>query len=213
MHRIYVLDPAPISRHGLRLTIEEEYDMEVVGESGSFESFLADLDGLSVDGLVTELALADTSGLTVITELRRRGHQFGILVFSDRDEVLYAGEAFRVGAEGYLMKTAPSAEVVSAVRQVLGRGVYVSEAMSRHFLHLMARGYGDRPEQSIRERLSPREVEVFRLLGRGESSSDIARELDLSEHTVQSYRARIKQKLGIETREELIRKAVLFGEE
>jgi DNA-binding NarL/FixJ family response regulator len=160
---------------------------------------------------VIDISLANESGLELIKNLLRQFPQVALIVLSMHDEALYAERALRAGARGYVMKHETSKSVLASIRQVLGGGLYVSERIANRIaLRLTS---SRRPVASSPvERLSDRELEIFRLLGQGRSPSEIARDLNLSLKTVQAYCARAKEKFGITSLTELLRAAIQWDD-
>ena len=143
----------------------------------------------------------------MIKDILARHTAMPILVVSTHEEMLYAERSLRAGAKGYIMKQEPTAEVMKAIRKVLGGGVYLSERMRDRMVERVTGG-GLHPARSTVERLSDRELDVFRLIGKGRTTRGIAAGLHLAVSTVGTYRTKIKEKLGLETSAELMRRAI-----
>jgi DNA-binding NarL/FixJ family response regulator len=150
--------------------------------------------------------------MELVKHLQARMPEVRTLVVSRHDESLYAERAIRAGARGYIMKLEAGDVIVKAVRQVMDGGIYVSDEINERLLLSMASGGRERISQSPLEVLSDRELEVFELTGRGTGTRDIAERLHLSVKTVESYRARIKKKLNLESATELMQHAVQWVE-
>jgi len=150
--------------------------------------------------------------MELVKHLQARMPDVRTLVVSRHDESLYAERAIRAGARGYIMKLEAGDVIVKAVRHVMNGGIYVSDEINERLLLSMAAGGRDRITQSPLEVLSDRELEVFELTGRGTGTRDIAERLHLSVKTVESYRARIKKKLNLESATELMQHAVQWVE-
>jgi DNA-binding NarL/FixJ family response regulator len=131
------------------------------------------------------------------------------MVLSIHDETLYAGRALQAGAKGYVMKNAPTSEVMRAVRKVLHGGVYLSDQMQNRLIEMAAAG-GAVAAGSDVERLSDRELEVFTLIGQGRSTAEIGASLYISGSTVATHREHIMTKLNLENSRELMRQAVTW---
>ncbi len=207
-HDIIIVDDHPLMRKGLALTLDAEIDLDVVGQMSSAEDALEDLDRLDPDLAVIDISLPGMSGMELVKHLQARAPHIRTLVVSRHDEQLYAERAIRAGARGYIMKLEAGDVIVKAVRQVLGGGIYVSDEINERLLMSMAMGGRERIQQSPLEILSDRELEVFELTGRGLGTRDIAERLHLSVKTVESYRARIKNKLNLDSATELMQHAV-----
>lgn len=210
MKKILLVDDHPLMRKGLALTLETEVDLTVAAQAASAEEALSLMDKTSPDLAVIDVSLPGMSGLELIKHLKAMKPDLAVLVVSRHDESLYAERAIRAGARGYLMKMEAADVIVKAVRHILNGGIYVSEEIKeRLLLGMMA---GKDVSQSPLEVLSDRELEVFELTGRGLGTREIAERLHLSVKTVESYRARIKNKLSLSTAPELIQHAVQWVE-
>ena len=184
--RVLLVDDHPVVRHGLGLLIDQEDDLMVCGESSSAVETLNSFTTGEPDIAVVDLSLQDSSGLELTTALKEIQPSLPILVLSMHDESLYAERALRSGARGYVMKQESAETVLTAIRKVLNGGIYLSESLSSHIL----RGFIDGTEAQVEkfgiETLSNRELEVFELIGRGNSTRDIANRLGLSVKTIES---------------------------
>jgi DNA-binding NarL/FixJ family response regulator len=158
---------------------------------------------------VVDLVLQDGSGLQLVHDIRSRHPHLAILALSVEDERIYARRALQAGAQGYLMKVAVTEEVVVAIRQILDGHVYVSPAMQIRLLDSLATGHVP-VDGSPTERLTNREVEVFRLLGTGLRTREVATRLHVSIKTIETYCERIKATLGLSSFPELLREAILW---
>ena len=204
---IVIVDDHPAIREALATSIGTKIDMRLVGESGTATKALQLLERRSPDVIVVDISLEDAHGLDLIEEVRKRFPAVRIVVFSMYDESVYAERAIRAGASGYVMKTASTQEVVEAIRTV-GKGeVYLSKPIASRILRKVIQDQ-DYELTSATDRLTDREITVFRMLGEGQSVRDIAETLDLSRKTVETYRRRAKEKLGFETVAELLQYAV-----
>lgn len=211
-HRLYIVDDHPLMRLGYRSLLESEPDLEVCGEAGSVvEGFARILDTVP-DLVITDISLADGSGLDLIRRVHDRRPELPILVVSMHDEMLYAERALRAGARGYLMKGEADADLVATVRTLLGGGQHLSPRMQARALEQMAgrAAPAGEPPEAV---LADRELEVFELLGRGLSTRDVADTLRVSPKTVETYRGRIKEKLGLADSNQLLHRAVRYAQE
>ena len=211
MKKILLVDDHPLMRKGLALTINAEPDLDVVAQVESAEEALDAFEKTMPDLVVVDISLPGMSGLELIKHLLALKPDVIVLVVSRHDEALYAERAIRAGARGYVMKLEAGEVIVKAVRRVLNGGVYVSEEINERLLVGMATGRSTMTESPL-EVLSDRELEVFELTGRGLGTRDIAERLHLSVKTVESYRARIKNKLNLNTATELMQHAVQWVE-
>jgi DNA-binding NarL/FixJ family response regulator len=205
--RIVMVDDHPLMRKGLALTLESDPVFEVVAQLDRGEELIQKLDEYNPDLIIIDISLPGMSGLELVKHLIAQKEDIKILVVSRHDESLYAERVIRAGAKGYIMKLEAGDVLLKAVRKVLNGGIYVSDEVSERLLMGMARGNKDAMESPI-EMLSDRELEVFELTGKGNSTRDIAERLHLSVKTVESYRARIKTKLNLENATELMVHAV-----
>ncbi|WP_420454477.1 response regulator transcription factor [Rubrivirga sp.] len=205
-HRIFVVDDHALTRRGYAALLGEEIDLAVVGEAESadaaLDAFARDLPDL----VVLDLTLGGMSGLELLKHLGARYPELPVLVVSMHDEALYGERVLRAGARGYVMKSEVDTVIVEAIRRVVRGGVYVSEPMSTKILMQYA-GAPSGPPASPVEALSDRELEVFEHLGRGASTAEIAGAMVVSTKTVDTYRARIKDKLGLGSHGDLLRRA------
>jgi DNA-binding NarL/FixJ family response regulator len=209
--KVYLVDDHPIVRQGLIKLIEQEDGLEVCGESGSVAEALSELKKLSPDVILVDISLEDSNGLELIKLVDDLGMQIPMLVLSMHDETLYAEHALRAGASGYVMKQAASNTLIQAIEKVLEGEIYVSKAMSSQMLKMAFRSSGEDTRTGT-ETLSLRELEVFELIGRGNSTREIAEQLSLSVKTIETYRAHIKDKLQLRSGTELMQRAIHWVE-
>ena len=209
--QVYLVDDHPIVRQGLIKLIEQEPGLEVCGESGSVSEALAELKTLGPDVILVDISLEDSNGLELIKMVDDLGMQIPMLVLSMHDESLYAEHALRAGASGYVMKQAASNTLIQAIEKVLEGEIYVSKTMSSQMLKMAFRSSGEDTRTGT-ETLSLRELEVFELIGRGNSTREIAELLSLSVKTIETYRAHIKDKLQLRSGTELMQRAIHWVE-
>ena len=210
-NRIIIVDDHPLMRKGLALTLDSEIDLTVCGQVDSAEEAIDMLDSLDPDLAIVDISLPGMSGIELVKHLHALRPNLRVLVVSRHDETLYAERAIRAGARGYVMKMEAADVIVQAVRRVLRGGIYVSDEINERLLLSMASGHSSLTHSPL-EVLSDRELEVFELTGRGQSTREIAERLHLSIKTVESYRARIKEKLNLSTAAELMQHAVQWVE-
>jgi DNA-binding NarL/FixJ family response regulator len=209
--KVYLVDDHPIVRQGLIKLIEQEEGLEVCGESGTVTDALEDLKQLGPDVILVDISLEDSNGLELIKLVDDLGMQIPMLVLSMHDESLYAEHALRAGASGYVMKQAASGTLIQAIQKVLDGEIYVSKEMSSQMLKMAFRNSGEETRTGT-ESLSLRELEVFELIGRGNSTREIAEQLHLSVKTIETYRAHIKDKLQLRSGTELMQRAIHWVE-
>jgi DNA-binding NarL/FixJ family response regulator len=204
--RILIVDDHPIVRDGLNLRISAESDLEVCGEAENVVQALEKVEATRPDLVMVDIALKASHGLELIEQLAARFPQVKMLVVSGFEESLYAERAVRAGANGYLNKQESNEKLIEAIRVVMRGDCYLSEAMKQRMLARVVRRrtVGSSPA----ELLTNREMEIFRLIGSGMTTSAIANQLFLSPHTIDSHRENIKKKLGVKNAAELNRQAV-----
>jgi DNA-binding NarL/FixJ family response regulator len=208
MYKILIVDDHPLMRKGLAMTLDAEMDLSVVGQIATAEEAMEKLDDLNPDLAVVDISLPGMGGLELVKHLQAMYPNLRTLVVSRHDESLYAERAIRAGARGYIMKLEAGDVIVRAVRHVLNGGIYVSDEVKERLLFGVALGGKNTLAQSPLEVLSDRELEIFEHTGRGLGTREIAEMLHLSVKTVESYRARIKAKLNVNTAAELMQRAV-----
>lgn len=210
--RIFLIDDHPVVRSGVKTFLEGQPDFEVCGESAGPQEALAALAKTQPDLVLVDIGLGETSGLDLIKNLRNLCGHTRILVLSMYDEAMYAERALRAGAHGYVMKSEPPETILKAVRQVLAGEVYTSASVSSRLVkRAVGAGAGEQP--SPLSSLSDRELEVFRMLGQGMTTREIAASLHLSIKTVETYREHLKRKLHLDNAAQLIRCAVEWAKE
>lgn len=208
MHRILLVDDHPLMRKGLAMTLGAEPDFTVVSQTDSAERALSLIEEKApIDLAIIDISLPGMSGLELVKHLEALHPEVRALVVSRHDETLYAERSIRAGAKGYVMKLEASDVIVEAARRVLGGGIYVSQEINERLLMSMATGNSLMKESPL-ELLSDRELEVFELIGQGIGTRDIAERLHLATKTVESYRARIKEKMHLSSATELMQHAV-----
>lgn len=210
--RLFIVDDHPLMRRGYRSLLESEPDLAVCGEAGSVADGFAGIIETTPDLVIADITLGDGNGIDLIRRVHDRRSDLPILVVSMHLEVLYAERALRAGARGYLMKGETDAELVSTVRTLLRGGQHLTPRMQARALDQLA-GRAAPAGQPAESALADRELEVFELLGRGFSTRDVADALRVSPKTVETYRGRIKEKLGLSDSSELLHRAVSYAQE
>ncbi len=201
MVRILVVDDHVVVREGLRWMLGREPDLEVAAEAGTAQEALEAIAASPPDVVLLDLHLPDRSGLEALEEVHRRFPELPVVVLTMSDEPEYVEEAVRAGAVGYLVKNAPQAELVRAIRAAAAGGAYIQAEVTRPLLTRFA--------QEVRRRgsapaLSPRERAVVSLLAEGLASKQIAAHLGISEATVKGYLRQIYDKLGAADRAQAV---------
>lgn len=205
--RILVVDDHPLIREGLAARIADQQDLEICGEAESVNDAIAQVKSTGPDLVIVDIQLADSYGLDLIKEIHSRFPYIKMLVVSAFDESLYAERALRAGADGYINKREIQAGILEAIRTVSSGERYLSANMTRQLVG-QAISRIDVAETDPIHRLSDRELEVFQLIGRGQTTGAIARQLYLSTHTIDTHREKIRHKLGIKNGAELMQRAV-----
>jgi len=205
--RVLLVDDHRVVLAGLRHVINNESDLEVCGEAEDRIGALKTTADTEPDIAVVDLTLKDSNGLELVNELKTLHPQLLVLVLSMHDEELFAERAFQAGANGYIMKEEGPEEFLVAMRQVLNGQVYASEAVKAKAFRQFSK-CEKRAAHSDVDSLSNRELAVYRLIGQGFPTRQIAEKLFLSTKTIETYRDRIKQKLGIANATELLQKAI-----
>lgn len=203
---VFIVDDHPIVRQGLALLINREPDLAVCGDAEEAGSALRRIEELRPDIIVVDISLAGPDGLELLKSIRARDANLPVLILSMLDESLYAERALRAGASGYIMKQEATERVLIAIRRILGGEIYVSDRMANRMLHRFAGGQAD--QGSSISTLTDRELEVFRLIGEGHGTRQIAEQLHISVKTVESYQAHIKEKLSLKNARELVQRAI-----
>lgn len=206
-HRVFVVDDHPIVRQGLALLIDREPDMVVCGSAEEAQSALEAIATSRPDILVLDISLPGPDGIELLKTIRSTDPGLPILVLSMHDESVYAERALRAGASGYIMKQEATENVLVALRRILRRELYVSDRIANKMLQQMVSG-SLKASQAPLARLTDRELEVFRLIGGGHGTREIAEELHLSVKTVESYQAHIKEKLSLQSARDLVQRAI-----
>jgi DNA-binding NarL/FixJ family response regulator len=208
-NRVFVVDDHPIVRQGLALMINAENDLTVCGEAEEAQTALQAIVDTKPDILIIDISLDGPDGLELVKHVRTLFPELPILVLSMHDETTYAERALRARANGYIMKQEATEKVLIAVRRILSGGIYLSDRMANKVLQQYIGGSAAAGHSRIAE-LSDRELEVFRLIGDGHGTRQIAEELHLSVKTVETYQAHIKEKLLLRTGRELVQQAIFW---
>ena len=208
--RVFVVDDHPIVRQGLTLLINQEADLFVCGEGEEMHSALSAIQAANPDILIVDISLNGPDGLELLKNARITSPRLPVLILSMHDESIYAERALRAGANGYIMKQEATEKVLVAVRRILSGEIYVSDRIANSMLQHYVRGSNPAQRSSVSE-LTDRELEVFRLIGEGLGTRQIAETLRLSVKTVESYQAHIKEKLCLRSARELVQHAVQWN--
>ncbi|MBM9605553.1 response regulator transcription factor [Desulfopila inferna] len=211
MTKILIVDDHPILRMGMRELLNQEDGFEVCAVAENISSARKAIRETGPDMAIIDISLAGENGLDLVKEINGSNRNMAILVLSMHDESVWAERAIRAGARGYIMKKEAAESIVTAVRNILAGKVHVSDKIMARLLDK----FHVNPDSSTactEEALTDRELEVFRLIGLGLSTREIASRMNLGVKTIGTYRDRIKQKLCIKSGSELTRRAVLWTE-
>jgi len=204
--RILIVDDHPIVREGMSALLAKEPDFEVCGEAEDVPSAIRLIDESRPNVVTVDISLENGSGIDLIRRIAKSDPSIRMVACSLHDERLYAERAMHAGALGYVNKHEATQTIVTAIRRILQGKVYLSDQISEQLAHRLIGGRG-KEVQPVVESLSDRELDVFRMIGNGLTSAQIARELHLGVKTVDTYRSRIKQKLKLTNTAQLAREA------
>ena len=205
--RIMIVDDHPIVRHGIAQLLNGQTDMEVIAEAEDAESAMKQLRDQTFELLVVDISMPGLSGLDLIRRIKAKDAHIPILVLSMHDESVYAERALAAGARGFLMKHEATEKLVSAVRKLLGGGVYLSRSLEERMFQTFVGGQiVDEPLK----RLTEREFEVLQLIAQGLTSAQIAKRINRSIKSVEAYRTAIRSKLGAKSTVDLARLALEY---
>jgi DNA-binding NarL/FixJ family response regulator len=202
---VAIVDDHPLVREGLAARISAQPDMEVCGEAADIESALELIVTKRPSLVIVDIALRNGHGIDLIKRIVAAGVNTRMLVVSAYDESFFAERALRAGALGYINKQELQGQVVEALRTVLRGERYLSAVMSQR---LIAQAIGSKVAHGGTETMTDRELQIFQLIGRGKSTREIAQELSVSVHTIDSHREHIRAKLDLRNGTELIQRAV-----
>lgn len=207
--RVFLADDHGILRAGLRLLIDAQPDMRVVGEAGDGAGTLHLVADLQPDLILLDLTMPGLGGLEVLPLLRQRAPNSRILILTMHDNEGYLRQALQAGAAGYVLKGAVDSELLNAIRAVARGETYIHSAITHKLLESLQSPLPSASDPW--DALSARELEVLRLVALGYTNSEIAEQLAISVKTVETYRARGMEKLNLRTRAELVRAAIAKG--
>ena len=207
--RIVVVDDHPLVREWLTNLIVQTADLTVCAEAGDAKGALEAVSRYRPDLAIIDLSLGEESGLDLIRTIHDRFPDVTIIVLSMHDERVYGERCIRAGARGYIMKRESSTKIIEAIHQVLQGSTYLSRELTELFAHKFVSGPpGDRSPMTL---LSARELEVFKLIGQGYETREIATALSVNIKTIQTYCTRIKEKLNLISGAELLREAMRWN--
>ncbi len=204
---VFIVDDHPLLRQGLGLLVNREPDLVVCGEAEEAQTAMREIAAKIPDILIADISLNGPDGLELLKNLRMLYPNLPVLILSMHDESIYAERALRARANGYIMKQEATEKVLVAVRRILGGDIYLSDRMANKLLHQYVSGASVDMHSRL-SALSDRELEVFRLIGEGRGTRQIAEKLHLSIKTVETYQAHIKDKLSLHSGRELVQHAI-----
>lgn len=204
MIRILIADDHAIVREGLKQIISDDPEMVVSAEASTGSQALDRLSKGAYDVVILDVSMPGGSGLAVLKQIRRTWPELPVIILTMYPEEHYAIRALKAGASGYLTKENAPEELVAAIKKAAQGGKYVSASLAEKLAFYLEAD----TRKPLHERLSDREYEVMCMIGRGRTSTEIARELHLSIKTISTYRSRILEKMGMENNAEIIRYAV-----
>lgn len=208
--RIFLVDDHAIVRCGLAGTISRDPDFEICGEADGVASALPCLRNGSVDLVIVDISLKDGNGIELVEQLCSRNRRPRVLVYSMHDDALFAERALHAGAMGYINKTSSAETLLAAIRQVMRGEIAVSPEIAKRVMQQAVGGNG-RDSKGPLDDLTPRELEVFQLIGEGRTTGEVANQLCLSRKTVETHRGKVKRKLGLKNSAELSRCAMQWA--
>ncbi len=208
--RVLVVDDHPLVRKALREAISREPDLAVCGEAEDRDGTLRAIEASRPDLAIVDLGLKNSDGMRLIQDIRDRHPRMLTLVLSMHDESLYAERSIRAGASGYISKQETPAKIMQAVRTILAGEIYWSERVAAQVASKVARSVRSANGSPL-DLLAERELQVFELIGSGISTSAVAAMLHIAVSTVESYRARIKEKMNLRDAGELLQAAIRWN--
>jgi DNA-binding NarL/FixJ family response regulator len=213
MIHVLVCDDHHIVRQGIKQVLADASDIVLAGEAENGPEAVrqvrcAAANGRAIDVVLMDIAMPQRDGLDVLRQLKREFARMPVLMLSTYPDKQYAVRSLKLGAAGYLNKSADSEQMIGAIRRVAGGGLFITPTVAEHLASSIGAGHAQQPDKPLHEKLSHREYQVFRLLSVGHSVGEIADQLSLSSNTVSTYRARILEKTGARNDVELALYAV-----
>lgn len=202
--KVFIVDDHELMREGLKSVLENDSRMKVSGEAGSFKEFLSSYRKGLADVIVLDISLPDRNGLEVLRYIKDNHPAVSVLILSMHPEERFALRALKGGAMGYLNKQTAGKELVKAIEKVRRGEVYVSAEVTGALVRELEGNRKKKPH----ELLNDREFEVFQLIAGGKTAREIGKDINLSIHTVTTYRSRILKKMNAKTTADLVRYAM-----
>ena len=210
MYQIVLAEDHALVREGIKKIVEDFSDLQVVGEVGDGEQLLMLLGTISPNMVILDISMPKIPGLEVAQEIKRRYPKIKILILTMHKKVEYLNKAIAAGVDGYLLKEDAGKELGSAINKIRQDQIYISTLLYNEMTSLFVqsrRVVQEKPE----EHLTPREIEIVKLIAEGHSSREIADQLFLSFRTIQNHRTRIMRKLGLKKNTDLVKYAIQMG--
>ncbi len=205
--QVFIVDDHPLVRDGLAVHINREEDLKVCGEAKDANEALEKLNHVFPDIVIADLSLGDISGLDLLREIIVKYPEMPVLVLSMMDEMVYAERVLRIGARGYIMKQEATTKVLEGIRQIMTGELFLSDLVATKMVHKFI-GFGSDKVDSSLDKLADRELETFKLIGNGFGTRQISEKMNVSVKTVETYRTRIKAKLGLKDANDLLQYSV-----
>ena len=203
--RVFLVDDHPVVLAGVKVLVEGEADLEVVGVAGNAEAATAAIAAASPDIAIVDVSLPDFNGILLVASLRQAFPGLATVALTLHEEAAYVQQALNAGARGFILKRSAAEVLIHAIRAVLAGGTYVDPAVAAKVLR------APKSSATSTETLSDREIAVVKLVAKGFSNKEVSAQLEISVKTVETYRARATEKLGLRTRAALVRYATLEG--
>ena len=208
---VFLADDHAVVRDGLRYLLEAQPDLDVVGDAGDGRETVKLVDQRCPDIVIMDIAMPELNGIEATREIGRRCPSAQVIILSMHSTTEHIKRAVKAGARGFLLKESAGVEVVKAVREVHKGECYFSQKISSRLIDSIVRQLCNDEGESQLDKLSPREIEVLQLVVEGKTSSEIADTLSLSPKTIETYRSRLMNKLGIDDITGLVKFAIQHG--
>ncbi len=209
---IFIVDDHAMLRTGLKLLLNAQDDLEVIGETGSGREALQRVSELQPRVVLLDLTLEDMNGLEILEELKRMTPEVKVLILTMHDNESYLHQALENGGDGYILKKAADIELLTAIRAVHRNEIFLDPSLTKAVLKSLYNGYRkEQAESDSKELLSVREKEVLKLVALGHTNKQIAEKLLVSIKTVESHKARLREKLNMHYRSDLVKYAMEQG--
>lgn len=209
--RIVLSDDHTLMRAGLRVLLEREPDLAVVGEAEDGRKTIDLVESLQPEVLVLDIGMPNLNGIEAARQITGKYPEIAVVILSMHSDESYVLRALKAGVRGYLLKDSAESDLIRAIRAVRGGKAFFSPAVGKTLLEDYVRQLRQRDEEDSYELLTSREREILQLIAEGKSNKDVANLLNLSPYTVETHRAHILQKLGLHTIPDLILYAVRKG--